>query len=346
VFLLRGAGRADLDAIFELARFLDSPNLPQDRDFLGARLERSERSFAEPGLPSADREYQFVLCDDTDRVMGTSAIISKHGTPLMPHVCLRVRTEERTSRELDVRVQHRTFQLESNDDGPTELGALVLHPSLRGHPGSLGKLLSWGRFAYIGLYPHRFESHILAEMRATLDAEGRSIFWDAFGKRFTGLSYAEADRRSGRDKSFILDLFPSTPFYTAMLPDDVVSELGRVHAEAEPALRLLESAGLQWIGEIDPFDAGPFYGAPIYRVIPVRETQRSAIDGPEPAPESARAIVSTEEGGEFRAEAVPAQREDGRIRIGKDAQTRLRVDAGDSAAWTPLPPRSGRKKHG
>jgi arginine N-succinyltransferase len=346
VFLLREAGRADLDAIYELARYLDSPNLPQDRDFLGARLERSERSFGEPGEPSADREYQFVLVDDTDRVVGTCAIISKHGTPLMPHVFLRVRTEERSSRELDVRVQHRTFQLEANDDGPTELGALVLHPSVRGAPGSPGKLLSWGRFAYIGLYPNRFESHILAEMRATLDAQGRSMFWDAFGKRFTTLSYAEADRRSSRDKSFILDLFPSTPFYTAMLPDDVVNELGRVHSEAEPALRLLEAAGLQWIGEIDPFDAGPFYGAPIYRVIPVRETHRTAIDAPDPIPDSPRAIISTEEGGSFRAVAVPAQRIDGRVRIGKEAQTRLGVDEGDSVAWTPLPPPSQRKRNG
>ena len=37
---------------------------------------------------------------------------------------------------------------------------------------------------------------------------------------------AEADRRSAVDKSFILDLFPTTPFYASLLDPSVAADLG------------------------------------------------------------------------------------------------------------------------
>jgi arginine N-succinyltransferase len=157
----------------------------------------------------------------------------------MPHVYLRVRNEERRATSVDVSVQHRTLQLEAEPDGPSEIGALVLHPEVRGRPGWPGKLLSWGRFAFIALQPSCFEDRILAEMRASFDEDGHQAFWHAFGKRFTGMSYDAADRLSAEDKTFILDLFPTTPFYASLLDDDAVAELGQVHEETRPALRLL-----------------------------------------------------------------------------------------------------------
>ena len=93
MFLLRAAQLGDLDALIELAQFLDTPNLPADAGMLRTRLERSERAFAELGPPALEREYQFVLCDESERVVGTCAILSKHGTPGLPHVFLRVRPE-------------------------------------------------------------------------------------------------------------------------------------------------------------------------------------------------------------------------------------------------------------
>ncbi|MFQ5513329.1 MAG: arginine N-succinyltransferase, partial [Myxococcota bacterium] len=282
MFLLRPAESEDLPALLELAQLLDSPNLPADETFLAKRIEHSRRAFAEGGPPAPEREYQLVLTDGSGRVTGTSAILAKHGTPEMPHVYLRVGNEERVAADARIRVTHRTLQLGAERDGPSELGALILHPDARGRPGWPGKLLSWGRFTYIALHPERFEDRLLAEMRACFDAEGRNAFWHAFGERFTGMSYEEADRRSVHDKSFILDLFPSTPFYASLLDDEAVAQLGQVHDEARPALRLLERAGLRWIGEIDPFDAGPFYGAATRDVTPVRETAHGFLSEEEP----------------------------------------------------------------
>ncbi len=339
MFLLRAATRADLDALLELSRHLDSPNLPHDEAFLRARLERSERAFAEPAAPDPAREYQLALEDASGRVVGTSVILSKHGTPELPHTFLRVSLEDRCAESVDVRVRHCTLQLGSTEDGPTEIGALVLLPEVRRQAGWPGKLLSWGRFVYVAHHPASFESQIIAEMRAALDPEGRNAFWDAFGKRFTGMSYAEADRRSAHDKSFILELFPDTPFYAALLDEPVASQLGQVHPEAQAALRLLEQAGLHWIGEIDPFDAGPFVGAAVSELIPLRETRFGvlATSGEGAGDDAAPAIASLEDERGFRAVATRARLDGRKLHLPKEAARRLGASEGDALAVTPLP---------
>ncbi len=338
MFLLRPARLGDLDAIAELAVFLDSPNLPADREFLSTRLERSEKSFAEDGPPGPEREYQFALVDDAERVLGTCAILSKHGTPEMPHLYLEVDKETRHSETAQRSMTHTTLQLGVSRDGPTEIGALVLHPDARGKGGA-GTLLSWGRFTFIARKRDCFEDDVLAEMRAALDGWGRSAFWNAFGKRFTKMSYAEADRLSASDKSFVLDLFPKIPFYASLLDAAVAAELGQVHEETRPALRLLERAGLEWMGHIDPFDGGPFVGAPTAEILPIRETVMGVLSAEAPDGDAPRAIVSTAAGsGEFRALSAVAQASEGHVRVDKDARDRLEISAGDELALTPLPP--------
>jgi arginine N-succinyltransferase len=337
VFLLRPARLADLPELLALARLLDGPNLPPDPEFLRERLARSEAAFASADGPHPEREYQFVLLDPTQRVVGTSALFSKHGSPGSPHISLRVGEEVRCSQSTGIEIRHRTLQLHASKDGPSELGALILQPEMRGRPGSPGKLLSWGRLAYIAGHLGSFEDTLLAELRADLDPAGRNAFWEAFGGRFTGMSFVEADRMSARDKSFILDLFPDTPFYAALLADEVAEQIGQVHPDARPALELLERAGLRWTGEIDPFDAGPMYGAPLSEVTPIVDTSFGAIAPREPGPGTEPRIVVAGTGRQFRAVAAPAMRAADGIRICKEARTRLGVDDGDDASLTPMP---------
>lgn len=344
MFLLRPAGPADLAAVLDLAQHLDSPNLPAVESFLRARLERAETSFRLDGPPCAEREYQFALEDGTGRVVGTCVILAKHGTPEMPHLCLRVREEERTSASAGVTKKHVTLQLEAVSNGPTELGALILHPDSRRQPGQPGKLLSWGRFAYMARHPQAFEERVLAEMRAAIDEHGRSKFWDSFGRHFTGMSYAEADRRTATDKSFVLELFPDTPFYASLLDEEVARELGQVHEHTVPALRLLERAGFTWIGEIDPLDGGPFVGAAFSDIVPIRETISGHLAAGSPARDAGQGIVSSEEGGSFRATVAPAEVEDAAIRIPKEARERLGLASEDELALTPLPPPGKRRR--
>jgi arginine N-succinyltransferase len=339
VFFLRPAQRSDLSALLELAGFLNSLNLPAEEGFLLGRLERSARSFATPEPPSEDREYQFVLEDVGGQVIGTCAILSKHGTPTMPHFYLEVGEEQRYAESIGVLARHVTLRLGRSTDGPTEIGSLVLHPDARGRPGSPGKLLSWGRFAFIASHRECFESELIAEMRAALDPRGRNLFWEAVGKRFTGLSYEEADHRSAVDKSFIRDLFPEATLYATLLEPDVVAKLGHVHEETGAAVRLLERAGFRWNGQIDPFDAGPYYGSRTDRVIPIRETVQAIVGAEEPGADATDRIVSSGSGATFRAITTPVEEENGVVSLPKDARRRLTIREGETVAVTPLPVR-------
>jgi arginine/ornithine N-succinyltransferase beta subunit len=58
-------------------------------------------------------------------------------------------------------------------------------------------------------------------------------------------------------------------------------------------------------------------------------------------------IVSTEEGGRFRATVAPACADADEIRISKEARKRLELNIGEEVALTPLPPPSqAREKRG
>jgi arginine N-succinyltransferase len=102
-------------------------------------------------------------------------------------------------------------------------------------------------------------------------------------------------------------------------------------------VRLLEQAGLHWNGQVDPFDAGPFYSAATDDVVPVAETRALALASAEPPPDAPAAIASAGLGGEFRAVVTPARVEGERLLLPRGAWARLEVEPEQEVAWTPLP---------
>ena len=178
-------------------------SLPSDRDFLEARVETSVRSFADAVDDWRAGVYVFVLEDTgAQRVVGTSTILAKHGRPGVPYFWLGETTEERRSAELGKSFVHKKLQLHSSEDGPTEIGGLILDPAYRNHREKCGKALSIVRLAYISMHPEHFEREIIAEMLSPFEAPGVNRLWDAFGARFTALPYREADHLSSRSKQF------------------------------------------------------------------------------------------------------------------------------------------------
>ncbi|MFQ5515443.1 MAG: arginine N-succinyltransferase, partial [Myxococcota bacterium] len=88
--------------------------------------------------------------------------------------------------------------------------------------------------------------------------------------------------------------------------------------------------------EIDPFDAGPFSGAAVPDVVPIRATRRLRLER-EAAPDDAAAfIAATEEGGGFRAVATRAAHDGERAWLTKEACERLALSEGDELVLTPL----------
>jgi arginine N-succinyltransferase len=341
VLILHPVEPADLDALVALAAQLDSVNLPSDRDFLAERVERSQRSFGGRIADWRDGVYVFAL-EDTARqsCVGTSTIIAKHGRPGMPYFWLAVTTEERESVELGRRFVHTKLQLQSTEDGPTEIGGLILDPAYRRHPEKAGKALSVVRFAYMSMHPNRFEREVIAEMLSPFEAPGRNALWEAFGARFTGLCYREADRLSARSKQFIADLFPRDPVYATLFPQNVQAVIGRPAEGAKAALRILEKVGFRELNQVDPFDGGPYVGAAREAIASVRERRRLVLPGvaPEkPVPtEAPFALVSAEGRLGFRSTAVPLDPA-GAPLVSKASREALGVSAGDQVSVTPLP---------
>ena len=254
MLILRPIHSSDLDDLVALAEQLDSMNLPSDRDFLAARIERSMISFANELGKDQTGIYVFVLEDlETRHCVGTSTILAKNGTPGSPYYWFEVSSEERRSVGLDKRFVHTKLRLRSTEDGPSETGGLILAPAYRGHPEKCGKALSIVRFAYMSIHPDRFEREVIAEMLSPFEESGANLLWDAFGARFTGMRYRDADHLSARDKQFIADLFPRDPVYTTLFPKRVQAVIGKPNETAKAALRILEKVGFP--GQY-PFTAG------------------------------------------------------------------------------------------
>ncbi len=259
MFLFRESSSKDVGQIAEVAKHLDTVNLPANKTHLEQIIAHSAKSFSGE-IEKSEREFLFVLEDlDTNRIIGTSIIHAQHGTKRSPHVYFRVSKDERYSETIDRYVVHQCLQLGYNYDGPTEIGGLILLPQYRGHPKSLGKTLSYARFLFIAMHRDIFRDQVLSELLPPLESDGTSKLWKHLGRRFTGLSYQEADHLSKDNKEFIRALFPHSLIYTSLFPDDVRKVVGEVGANTRGVEKILRRIGFKFAGTLDPFDGGPHF---------------------------------------------------------------------------------------
>lgn len=341
MLILRPIETLDLDDLFVLAEQLDSMNLPRDHEFLKERIALSLRSFSRQNDADESPIFVFVLIDrEVEKVIGTSMIMAKHGVPGNPYYWFEVSTEERSSVELDKRFVHTKLRLRSTEDGPTEIGGLILDPAYRNHSQKCGKALSIVRFAYMSMHPDRFQREITAEMLSPFKESGGNLLWDAFGQHFTGLDYREADHLSARNKQFIADLFPKDPVYATLFPKNVQQIIGTPNKTAKAAVRILEKIGFRYLNQVDPFDGGPYYGAARDAITSVRERRELVLPGDcsdeHDLAGAPLALLSSEAPRGFRATVVPVE-ESGTPLVSKRCREALGVAAGDRVTVTPLP---------
>ena len=252
----------DLDDLFELSQVMNFINLPPFRDMIEEKIKSSEKSFIEPSKNLWENHYIFVL-EDTEKkkVIGVSMIHSQHGTEDEPHFFFRVGKIRKFSETINTGFIHGTLKFGMDNNGPTEIGGLVLSPDYRNNPYKLGKQLSFVRFLYLATHPDRFKPVVHAELLPPFDQDGNSPLWEAIGRRFLNMDYPEADVLSRTNKEFILSLFPQEKIYTVLLPIDARDSIGKVGKETQPVKRMLEKIGFKYTNEVDPFDGGPHYRA-------------------------------------------------------------------------------------
>lgn len=273
MLLLREVVEDDIEQLHALARRLNTLNLPDDAERLEKLIEISRASFGGTYREVKYRDYVFVLEDDGD-VVGSCMILAQHGTYERPSVYFDVREDQKYSYTLDRYFIHQLLQLTFNYDGPTEIGGLILKPEYRGHDLKLGKILSYVRFLFIGMFPELFREEIVAELLPPLKEDGTSDLWEALGRHFTDLDYRQADRMSRNNIEFVRSLFPTTPIYTSLLPDAAREKIGVVGELTRPAEKMLVDIGFEWNETIDPFDGGPTFSCPTELCVPVMRTER------------------------------------------------------------------------
>lgn len=278
MYVIRDARSADLEGLLRLAAVLNTVNLPNDREALEGLLELSVRSFAGRVKNPLRREYLFIMEDTTTgAIVGTSQILAQHGTREEPHIYFDVLSEERYSATIDRHFRHTMLRIGFDHDGPTEIGGLVLDPQYRGAPGKLGKQLSFVRFVFMAMYRDRFRPRVLAELLPPLGADGRSVLWEALGRRFTGLDYLEADRISKTNKEFIRGLFPSGLIYANLFSQEAQEIIGVVGPQTEGVKKMLTAIGFTPVGRIDPFDGGPHFEADTETIWPITKTRPGTV---------------------------------------------------------------------
>ncbi|HSQ67879.1 MAG TPA: arginine N-succinyltransferase, partial [Polyangiaceae bacterium] len=277
-FEIRGALKSDEEQLLAVAHHLNTVNLPDDREEIKGILEHSENSFTGHIKDPRRRQYVFVLVDnEKGKIIGTSMIIGQLGRRDAPYVYLDVTDEERYSATLDKHFKHTTLNVGYSYNGPTEIGGLVLSPDYRHVPQRLGLFISYVRFLFIKAHRELFRDEILAELLPPLEPDGTSHLWDALGRHFTDLSYAEADLLSKKNKEFIRGLFPEGTIYASLLPKQAQDVIGKVGAQTKGVEKMLRRIGFRYAERVDPFDGGPHFVAPTDEITLVQRTHKVKV---------------------------------------------------------------------
>lgn len=338
---IRGAVRADEAELLRLAPFLNSVNLPNEQGHIRRLLDVSERSFSGALDNPRRRKYVFLLRDlERDEAVGTSMIVAQLGRRDAPYIYLDVISEEKYSSRLDTHFHHTVLRIGFSYDGPTEIGGLVVDPRHRRAHEKLGLLISYVRFLYIATHRELFRDEILAELLPPLEPDGTSRLWEALGRRFTGISYAEADLLSSEDKTFVRDLFPSGNVYATLLSPEAQAVIGKVGAQTRGVERMLRRIGFRYAERIDPFDGGPHFVAAADEITLVRNTFRTKLGTPgEVSTTKPRALVGRDLAFApyFRAVCTHVESEGKALRIDEAAVKSLQAEIGGELFVLPLP---------
>lgn len=337
---IRAVSADDTEDLVELASFLDSVNLPDDRREIAPIIEHSEGSFSGAVTDPNKREYRFVVRDlEQDRTIGTSLVVAQLGRRDAPYIFFQVRTEERYSQSLDKHFIHHVLSIGYSYDGPTEIGGLVMHPDCRRVTEKLGLQISYVRFLFIAMHRERFQDQLLAELLPPLDPDGTSHLWEAVGRRFTDMTYREADRLSKRNKEFIRGLFPEGDLYASLLADDARDVIGKVGPQTKGVEKMLRRIGFRYVDRVDPFDGGPHFMAPTDEVTLVERSALRPLElVPDGTPLPGRALVARSYAAApwFRAVAVPADTREPLVRLERSNLDHLGLANGTSAWVLPL----------
>lgn len=269
MLFIRPVAMSDLNDLLELSIKAGEgmTSLPNDPEALGHNIQKSIDSFA--CNKGNDSDYFLLVMEDTERnkVVGTAGIHARTGAS-QAFYAYRLMSMNHHSHSLDKNVGNEILQLTNDYTGCSEVGTLFLDPDYRGN----GHWLSKSRYLLMAQFPERFASHVIAELRGSIDADGISPFWEAIGRHFFEMDFTEADNLCGvGSNQFITELMPKYPIYTKLLPQAAQDVIGKPNVAGRRAMELLEEEGFEFDNVVDIFDAGPIMRARIQQLRSIRK---------------------------------------------------------------------------
>jgi arginine N-succinyltransferase len=334
-YVMRAAGPADLEGFRQL-REIAGPgftSLMLDDAAMAAKLALSQQSFTS-GAAKAGAERYFIALEhlESGAIVGCCGVKATIGEK-PPFFNFRMITEAQASAVVSRRFDMSVLIGVNDFTGCTEVGSLFVRPEHRA--GGAGRALAQSRYMLMAARPQRFNEQVVSELRGVVSADGKSPFWDAVGRHFFRMDFAEADRLSATtDNQFILDLMPQHPIYVDLLPEAARAVIGRCHHDGEGARRLLEWEGFVFANVVDIFDAGPLMSAARDSIRTRREARRVRLEPADAPASAARALVSSPSIRGFRCVSTRAALTGDVAKVPPAALGALELEAGAEAlAW-------------
>ena len=332
MLMLRLGRTADLPQIERLAAAspVGVTALPASRERLANILAASEASMAEEVTFSGEERYFFVLEDTaTATLVGCSGIIAASGFR-SPFYTFRNEMFVHASRELGL---HNRIHVLSLCHDLTGHSLLVGYHLSEGHrTPELAQLNARGRLLFMASHPQRFAESTSVEVVGISDEQGNAPFWDAVGRHFFAVSYAEAERiGSERGRGFLAELMPGYPIYVPMLSDEAQEVVGQVNPSVQDVFDILMDEGFETDNYVDIFDGGPVVNARTAMLTSVRHSQLAQVVVGQPQAGDTLWLVANTKVCDFRACALRFAWQPGEpLQLDAAMAQALRVPEGDS----------------
>ena len=335
-YVMRVAGPGDLEGFKQLREIAGAgfTSLMLDDKAMAAKLDLSRASFSAQ-IDKAGSERYFIALEhvESGALAGCCGVKATIGEK-PPFFNFRIITEAQSSA-----VANRRFNLDVligvNDfTGCTEVGSLFVRPEHRA--GGIGRALAQSRYMLMAADRRRFHERVVSELRGVVSPEGVSPFWEAVGRHFFRMDFAEADKLSATtDNQFILDLMPQHPLYVDLLALEAREVIGKCHKDGEGARRLLEWEGFSFASLVDIFDGGPLLSAQRDNIRTLREARRLKLEPGVPGANASRALIANPDIANYRCAPARAEVVGNIARVEPDTLKALRLDAGAEAlVWS------------
>lgn len=331
-YVMRAAGPQDFEGFGRLREIAGAgfTSLMLNDEALKKRLAFSEESFASSAAGAGAERYLVALEHiATGELVGCCGVKATIGDK-PPFFNFRIIREAQASAVVDRHFAMDVLIGVNDFTGCSEVGTLFLRPEHRA--GGVGRALAQCRYMLMAAAPHRFHDTVVAELRGVVSPEGVSPFWEAVGRHFFRMDFAEADKLSATtDNQFILDLMPQHPIYTDLLPQAAREVIGKCHKDGEGALKLLDWEGFSFSNVVDIFDGGPLVSAKRDTIRTLREARLVRVEAAADAAPAARALIATARISGFRCVSGHATVSDGVARVSPETLAALKLNAGDEA---------------